>query len=173
MIFSKEIWRPYSNYIKLAFFFFFFLFCFCCFFSPSHLPETCPDLNSFPIKLLKVWDWKVLTKQDVLLQIRWHNSLRKFPFHCVKSFRIWSFSSPYFPVFGLNMKYLSVFSPNTGKYGPEKFRIPKLFTQCWLLLSTTVIHLSGTTNSPLRLLIFKTKQRSLVLLTPSQLNLVL
>ena len=27
-------------------------------------------------------------------------------------------SGPYFPVFGLN-KYLSVFIPNTGKYGPE------------------------------------------------------
>ena len=30
-------------------------------------------------------------------------------------------SGPYFPVFGLNMERsnLSVFSPNTGKYGPE------------------------------------------------------
>ena len=30
-------------------------------------------------------------------------------------------SGPYFPVFGLNTErsYLSVFSPNTGKYGPE------------------------------------------------------
>ena len=28
---------------------------------------------------------------------------------------------PYFPAFGLNTdKYLSVFSPNAGKYGPEK-----------------------------------------------------
>ena len=26
--------------------------------------------------------------------------------------------------------YLSVCSPNTGKYGPEKFRIRELFTQC-------------------------------------------
>ena len=26
----------------------------------------------------------------------------------------------YFPAFGLNTKYLSVFSPNAGKYGPEK-----------------------------------------------------
>ena len=31
------------------------------------------------------------------------------------------FSGPYFAVFGLNMEqYLSVFSPNAGKYGPEK-----------------------------------------------------
>ena len=30
-------------------------------------------------------------------------------------------SGPYFPVFGpyLSFQYLSVFSPNTGKYGPE------------------------------------------------------
>ena len=27
-------------------------------------------------------------------------------------------------------EYLSVFSPNAGKYGPGKFRIPTLFTQC-------------------------------------------
>ena len=31
-------------------------------------------------------------------------------------------SGPYFPAFRLNTKrsYLSVFSPNAGKYGPEK-----------------------------------------------------
>ena len=42
------------------------------------------------------------------------------------------FSDPYFPVFGLNTKYLSVFSPNTGKYGPEKIRIWTLFTQFYI-----------------------------------------
>ena len=47
--------------------------------------------------------------------------------HCVKSVRIWSFSDPYFPVFRLNT--LSVFSPNAGKYRPEKLRIQTLFTQ--------------------------------------------
>ena len=34
-----------------------------------------------------------------------------------------TFSGPYFPVFGLTMEstpYLSVFSSNAGKYGPEK-----------------------------------------------------
>ena len=53
--------------------------------------------------------------------------------HCVKSVRIQSFSGPCFPAFGLNTEdtpYLSVFSPNAGKYGPEKLRIRKLFTQC-------------------------------------------
>ena len=28
------------------------------------------------------------------------------------------------------MKYLSVFSPNAGKYGPEKLQTWTLFTQC-------------------------------------------
>ena len=38
-----------------------------------------------------------------------------------------------FSVFELNTgdtEYLSVFSPNAGKYGPEKLRIRTLFTQC-------------------------------------------
>ena len=30
------------------------------------------------------------------------------------------FCGPYFPAFGLNTEYLSVFCPNAGKYGPEK-----------------------------------------------------
>ena len=39
--------------------------------------------------------------------------------HCVKSVHIRSFSGLYFSAFGLNTEYLSVFSPNAGKYGPE------------------------------------------------------
>ena len=39
--------------------------------------------------------------------------------NCVKSVRIRSFSSLYFPTFGLNI----------GKYGPEKLRMRTLFTQ--------------------------------------------
>ena len=40
-------------------------------------------------------------------------------FHCMKYVFIWSYSGPFFPAFGMNTKYLSVFSPNAGKYGPE------------------------------------------------------
>ena len=45
--------------------------------------------------------------------------------HCVKSVQIWSFSGPYFPELGFNTEIYAiyVFSPNTGKYGPEKPRI--------------------------------------------------
>ena len=56
--------------------------------------------------------------------------------HYVKSVQIWSFL---WSVFFLHSdwlqrdtKYLSVFSPNAGKYGPEKFRIWTNFTQCGL-----------------------------------------
>ena len=38
--------------------------------------------------------------------------------HCVESVRIWSFSGPDFPAFGLNAERYGVFSPNAGKYGP-------------------------------------------------------
>ena len=37
----------------------------------------------------------------------------------VKSVPIRSHSGPHFPAFGLNTEYLSVFSPNAGKYGPD------------------------------------------------------
>ena len=56
-------------------------------------------------------------------------------FHCLKSVRILSFSGPYFPTFGLKTERYGVsllFSPNAGKYGPEKLRIRTLFTQCLL-----------------------------------------
>ena len=38
------------------------------------------------------------------------------------------YSGQYFPAFGLNTE-ISVFSPNAGKYRPEKLRIWTLFTQ--------------------------------------------
>ena len=50
--------------------------------------------------------------------------------------RVRSFSGPYFAALGLNtvMYYLPLFSPNAGKYGPEKLRILTLFTQLPLLI---------------------------------------
>ena len=39
--------------------------------------------------------------------------------HCVRRLRIRNYSDPCFPAFGLNTPYLSVFSPNAGKYRPE------------------------------------------------------
>ena len=47
----------------------------------------------------------------------------------MKSVRIQSFSGLYLPACGLNkeryVEVLSVFSPNAGKYGPEKLRITR------------------------------------------------
>ena len=45
------------------------------------------------------------------------------------------FSGPHFLALGLNTGYLSVFSPNARKYGPEKLGIQTLFTQWnWITL---------------------------------------
>ena len=55
------------------------------------------------------------------------------PNRCVKSVRIRSFSGLYF--LGLkteDRKYLPVFSPNAGKYGPEKLRIRTLLRSEYL-----------------------------------------
>ena len=53
--------------------------------------------------------------------------------HSMNSVRIRSFSGPYFPAFGRirrDTPYVSVFSPNAGRYGPEKLQIRTLITQC-------------------------------------------
>ena len=47
-----------------------------------------------------------------------------------RSVHIRSFSGPCFPAFGLKAELISIFSPNAGKYRPEKFQIRTLFTQC-------------------------------------------
>ena len=65
------------------------------------------------------------------------SALQKNPMrsHCMERVRNWSFSGPYFPAFELNTEryfvYLPVFTPNAGKYGPEKLRI-------WTLLRSEV-----------------------------------
>ena len=45
------------------------------------------------------------------------------------------FSGPYFPAFELNTPYLSVFSSNAGKYGPEKTSYLVTFHAVWVMLS--------------------------------------
>ena len=45
-----------------------------------------------------------------------------------KDSKIESFCGPYFPAFRLNTPYLSVFSPNAGKYEAELLRIRTLST---------------------------------------------
>ena len=60
------------------------------------------------------------------------------------------FFGPYFPTFGLNTKrYLSVFSPNAGKYGSEKFLIRTLFTQSYFQWGS-LLEVLAIANLPLR-----------------------
>ena len=52
--------------------------------------------------------------------------------HCVKSTHIRSYSGPYFSAFGWikrDTPYLSLFSPNAGKWGSERLRIRTLLMQ--------------------------------------------
>ena len=58
-------------------------------------------------------------------------------YHYMKSAPIRSFFGPYFPAFGLNTRDTK-FSPNAGKYGPEKLRTLTRFTlflfSNWIIL---------------------------------------
>ena len=52
-------------------------------------------------------------------------------YHCVKGVRVRCFSGLHFlhsDWIRRDTPYLSLFSPNAGKYGPENFRTPTLFT---------------------------------------------
>ena len=52
--------------------------------------------------------------------------------HFVKSVPIWSYTlhiSPHLDKIRIDMNYLSVFSPNMEKYGPQKLPVRILFTQ--------------------------------------------
>ena len=60
----------------------------------------------------------------------------KIIIHCVKIVRIRSYSCPHFPHLNWirrDTPYHSIFSPNTGYYGPDQLRIRTIFTQ-WLTL---------------------------------------
>ena len=101
-------------------------------------PRTEP--SAFPIDSLKFLERFLSQRSKSLHQVAprlekihscrsfWPNSchwtlpIPSKSIHCVKSVRIRSYSGPYFPAFGLNTErysYLSVFSPNVGKCGPE------------------------------------------------------
>ena len=89
----------------------------------KYIPRKNVSHNQMP-------DRRLLTKN--IWRTCWETIQNKiYFFHevWVKSIRIRSFSGPYFPALGLNAERYSVFSPNAGKYGPEKLRIWRLFTQ--------------------------------------------
>ena len=51
---------------------------------------------------------------------------------CVKIVRIWSFSGPYFPVFGLNTEIYSVNLRIQSECGKEKLQKRTLYATCYL-----------------------------------------
>ena len=68
------------------------------------------------------WSWSEKLMRIALASIQ----------HCVKKVRVWSFLvriSPHSYPIRRDTEYLSVFSSNAGKYGPEKLQILTLFTQ--------------------------------------------
>ena len=68
----------------------------------------------------------------------------EIPFSLCKKCPSWSFLACIFPHsdwIWRDTEYLSAFSPNAGKCGPEKLQIPTLFTQCLLL--TKIFNLSN------------------------------
>ena len=81
------------------------------------------QVQNFTKFCIMVFNWSVL-----ICPIVYYLTCIAYEYHiynCVNSVFVRSFSGPYFPAFGLNWdtKYLSVFTPNAGKYGPEKLRI--------------------------------------------------
>ena len=81
---------------------------------------------TFRSRLSRILDWGRQWKTG-------NNTLKKNLPHRIalrEKYPYSEFPGPYFPTFGLNTHYLSVFSPNVEKYGPEKLRIGALSTQC-------------------------------------------
>ena len=87
----------------------------------------------------------VVTKEQDVIKLWMYSTVWKLSKYGV-------FSGPYFNVFGLNRRdnphsdwiqkdteYLSVFSPNTIKYGPEKLRIWILFPQCSVVVTYILV----------------------------------
>ena len=78
-----------------------------------------------PLKYLQLHHTQLLNYQwDCSYKYKFLNIYQSCNlYHCVQSVQIRSYFWSYFPVFRLNTEIcsvkISVFSPNTGKYGPE------------------------------------------------------
>ena len=80
------------------------------------------DPYRFQVKITRI-----PIQQNLVMRLDRYQKLRSC--HSVKSVLIRSYSGPHFPVLGLNTEYLSLFSPNAGKCGPEQLRIRTFFMQ--------------------------------------------
>ena len=63
------------------------------------------------------WDRILLNKEIIISRITFFTEVVT----AWKVSKYGVFSGPYFPAFGLNTEY--IFSPNAGKYGPEKLHM--------------------------------------------------
>ena len=98
------------------------------------MPSTSPRIEDFYLLKMSATVLETRTtyfKKEPYFLIDQSRTCCILMLYCIKStawkvtkYRV--FSGPYFPVFGLNTErylissYLSVFSPNAGKYGPER-----------------------------------------------------
>ena len=84
-----------------------------------YVNSQCSNTNTF-IERLRV---STLYQHNILKQVVIIDDII-YPFRHTRTAwkvsKIGVFSGPYFPVFGPNTEIYFVFSPNTGKYGPEK-----------------------------------------------------
>ena len=73
--------------------------------------------------------------EGICLKIEYSETL-----HCVKSVQIWSFSGPYFPVFGMNTKIYGINLRIQSKYGKIRTReTPYLDTFCAVLSNSNFL----------------------------------
>ena len=95
----------FFSFSLFFFFFFFYLFCVCLFFSFVWCVEAGQSYHC-------LWGLKCFFHN--VLCIITNNSRAS---HCLKSVRIWSFSSPYFPAFTLNTERCSLSLRTQSNFG--------------------------------------------------------
>ena len=97
------------------------------------LPDSFHSKKRFHILWKKMF-WNTIRKTQRFKQV-WNNILELKTYHYVESVRIWSFSGPYFPAFGLHTErfgvYLSIQS-ECGKIRTRKTPITDTFQAVYL-----------------------------------------
>ena len=122
--------------------------------SRFHLPEFANflDLYGFIYPLLtwntaiEQWQWFINAGNKLKHLSIWCNAKIHRTTTAWKMSIFWVFLvhiSPHLDWIRRDTPYLSTFSPNEGKYGPEKLRIQTLFTQCTALILSCIMSKNG------------------------------
>ena len=122
--------------------------------SRFHLPEFANffDLYGFIYPLLmwstaiEQWQWFINAGNKLKHLSLWCNAKIHRITTAWKMSVFWVFLvyiSPHLDWIRRDTPYLSTFSPNEGKYGPEKLRIQTLFTQCTALILSCIMSKNG------------------------------